>query len=224
MKLSIGNAFLLGLPDNLVSDLISKASLRRLRAGEALFQIGDDGDGCYHLEKGVLKVVLMSPQGDERILAFLPSGAIVGDLAMIDALPRSASVIAVTECEVHFIGRSTFERLVRQHPEIHRSLVKVLAARLREADDTIASLHFLTMKGRVARVLLDLAADFGEESHSGAMLLPAIFHQKELAALAGIARENVSRILSDFERRGLVTKSEQSYQIEDKAHLEREIG
>jgi CRP/FNR family cyclic AMP-dependent transcriptional regulator len=99
----------------------------------------------------------------------------------------------------------------------------VLAARLREADETIASMAFLTMKARVARALLELAEKLGEEMDSGAILLPPMFHQRDLAAMAGVARENVSRILSDFERRRLVTKSGRHYQIEDKSKLEREI-
>ena len=155
--------------------------------------------------------------------AVLASGSIVGDLAMIDALPRSASVVAVTDCELRFVGRSAFEDLVRRHPEIHRYLVEVLTARLREANETIASLAFLTVKGRVARALLDLAENLGEQADSGAILVPSMFRQRELAAMAGVARENVSRILSDFERRRLVTKSGDSFQIEDKAKLEREI-
>jgi CRP/FNR family transcriptional regulator len=206
-----------------VSELLARATAHHLKAGDTLFQIGDVGDGCYRLDNGVLKVSLTSPQAEERILAFLASGAIVGDLAMIDGLPRSASVVAVTDCELRFISRSAFDQLARQRPEIHRYLVTVLAARLREADDTIASLAFLTVKGRVARALLELAESLGEETDSGAILIPPMFHQRELAAMAGVARENVSRILSDFERRRLVTKSGHSYQIEDKTKLESEI-
>jgi CRP/FNR family transcriptional regulator len=85
--------------------------------------------------------------------AVLASGSIVGDLAMIDALPRSASVVAVTDYELRFVDQSAFEDLVGQHPEIYRYLVEVLTARLREANETIAALAFLTVKGRVARAL-----------------------------------------------------------------------
>jgi CRP/FNR family cyclic AMP-dependent transcriptional regulator len=100
----------------------------------------------------------------------------------------------------------------------------VWAARLREANDSIASSAFLTVKGRVARALLELAAAVGEQTDSGPIMIPRMFHQRDLAAMAGVARENVNRILSVFERRGLVTKlAAHSYQIEDKAKLEREI-
>ena len=171
MRLSVSDTWL-GLPENLVSELLGRETSHHLKAGDTLFQIGDVGDGCYRLDKGMLKICLTSSQDEERILAVLASGSIVGDLAMIDALPRSASVVAVTDCELRFVSRSAFEDLVRQHPEIHRYLVEVLTARLREANETIAALAFLTVKGRVARALLELAENLGEQIDSGAILLP----------------------------------------------------
>ena len=165
MRLSISGTWL-GLPQELVSELLGRATSHQLKAGDTLFQIGDVGDGCYRLDKGMLKVTLTSSQAEERIVAVLASGAIVGDLAMIDGLPRSASVIAVTDCELRFVSRTAFQHLARHHPEIYRHLVEVLAARLREADETIASLAFLTVKGRVARTLLELAENLGEQTDS----------------------------------------------------------
>ena len=123
MRLSVSDTWL-GLPENLVSELLGRETSHRLKAGDTLFQIGDAGDGCYRLDKGMLKICLTSSQDEERILAVLAAGSIVGDLAMIDALPRSASVVAVTDCELRFVSRSAFEDLVRQHPEIHRYLVE----------------------------------------------------------------------------------------------------
>jgi len=212
-----------GLPEELVSELLGGATPRHLKAGDTLFQIGDLGDGCYWLDKGILKVCLTSPRAEERILAILSSGAIVGDLATIDALPRSASIVAMTDCEICFIRRSIFEQVARQYPDIYRYLAEALGARLLKANETIASLAFLTVKGRVARALVELAENLGNENNSGAILLPPIFRQRELAAMAGVARENVCRTLSDFERRGLITKSGRSFRIENKTKLEGEM-
>ena len=82
---------------------------------------------------------------------------------------------------------------------------------------------FLPMKARVARVLLDLAEDLGEETNSGGILIRRI-NQSDLDAMAGVARENTNRILSEWKRSGLVTKSSDSYWIADKARLEGEIS
>jgi CRP/FNR family transcriptional regulator len=101
-----------GLPNEIASELFSNATSHRLKAGDTLFQTGDPGDGCYRLDKGLLKVSLISPQVRERIIAMLTPGAVVGDLAVIDGLPRSASVLALTNCELRFLSRAAFERLI----------------------------------------------------------------------------------------------------------------
>jgi CRP/FNR family transcriptional regulator, cyclic AMP receptor protein len=199
------------------SELLAGAAPRRLRAGQVLFRIGDRGDGCYRLDLGVLKIAMVSQHARERIIALIGSGDFVGDLAMIDGRPRSALVTALTDCELRFVKRAKFEQITKKYPEIYRHLVGVLAARLRESDDTIASLAFMTMKARVARALLELA-----ECFRASALIPRSVSQGDIAAMAGIARENASRILSDFERRGLLTKTVDSYQI-DRTKLEREI-
>jgi CRP/FNR family transcriptional regulator, cyclic AMP receptor protein len=211
------------LPNEIVSELLARATVCRVEAGDTLFQTGDKGDGCYWLDKGLLKVSLISPQVKERIIAIITPGAVVGDLAVIDGLPRSASVYAFTNCELRFLSRTAFTRLAQEHPEIHQYLVTLLAARLRQADDIIASLAFLPAKARVARALLALAENVGKEAESGDVLIPRIITQADIAAMAGVARENTSRILSGWEQRKLLAKSSGSYLILDKVTLRREI-
>jgi CRP/FNR family cyclic AMP-dependent transcriptional regulator len=208
----------------LASELFASARLCRPKAGDTLFHKGDKGDGCYRLDKGLLKVCLTSPKGEERVIAILRSGAIVGDLAVVDGLPRSASIVAVTDCELRFVSQVAFQHFARKHPEIYQHFAKMLAARLRDADDIIAFFAFLPMKARVARALLNLAEDLGEETNSGGILIPRMINQSDLAAMAGVARENTNRILSEWKRSKLVTKSSGSYWIADKARLEGEIN
>jgi CRP-like cAMP-binding protein len=57
-----------GLPEKFGSELFGSATLHYLNAGDTLFQVGDEGDGCYRLDKGFLKVTLTSPEGEERIV------------------------------------------------------------------------------------------------------------------------------------------------------------
>lgn len=212
-----------GLQQEIATELLSKAELHSLEAGATLFEAGDAAEGCYRLDKGVLKVSLASPQGGERIIALLKAGSIVGDLAMIDGLPRSAWITALTDCNLRYISRESFASCARRHPEIHEFLVKLLAHRLRETDDTIAALAFLTAKGRVAYALLELADALGEKSASGRVIIPQMISQKDLAALAGVARENTNRILRNWQRQKLIVKSAKTYQIDDIRKLEREV-
>jgi CRP/FNR family transcriptional regulator len=210
------------LPDWLATELLSSTTARHLKSGQVLFDVGDQGDGCYRLDKGVVKVALISPQATERIIALLGAGTIVGDLSMIDGMPRSASVTALTDCVLRFISRARFREVTLRHPEIYEYLVNVLAARLRETDEAVADATFVTMKGRLARALLEVAHHLGKEIAAAKVLISPMIQQRDLAAMAGIARENANRILAEWERVGLVSKAQQGYEI-DRGRLEREF-
>jgi hypothetical protein len=94
---------------------------------------------------------------------------------------------------VKFLSRATFEEFAREHPEVYNNLVKVLATRLRITDETVAAGSFLSLKGRVARTLLELAEDFGRNVGSGRVVIHQKIGQSDLGAMTGIARENLSR-------------------------------
>jgi CRP/FNR family transcriptional regulator len=212
-----------GLAPPLSTELFASAKLVRLAAGDILFRAGASADGCYRVEDGLLKVVMVSPSGAERILAFLGRGAIVGELSIIDGLPRSATVVAVRDATVSFLGRAEFEAFADKHPEVYKSLVRLLAKRLRETDTTVAATSFLSLKGRMARTLLELAEHFGQEVAPGRIVIRQKIRQTDLAAMAGIARENVTRILNDWQRRKLMSRPSGYYCLEDKAQLEDQI-
>ena len=93
----VNQGLLSELQGHLSADLFASATPMRRAADEVLFVAGDAGNGCYRVEDGLIKVTMMSRAGVERILAFLGPGAIVGELAIIDGRPRSASVVAVRE-------------------------------------------------------------------------------------------------------------------------------
>jgi CRP-like cAMP-binding protein len=211
------------LPEQLSSTILANAKPVKLSADEVLFLTGDPGDGCYRLEEGLLKVSMDSPSGAERILAILGPGAIVGDMAMIDGRPRSASVSALRDCRLSFVSRAAFEAIATKNPEIYKHLLSLLAARLRDTDQVVAAGSFLPVKGRVARALLDLAKAFGNDVGGGRIVIRQKLSQSDVAAMAGIARENVSRILNEWMRLKLVTRLSGYYCIENKAKLEKEL-
>ena len=88
-------AILPARPGALPSLLFASAARHHVRADEALFRVGDAGDGCYRLEKGLLKILVTSPEGEELIISFIKPGEMVGELAVIDGLQRSATAVAV---------------------------------------------------------------------------------------------------------------------------------
>src|ERR1044072_3015580 len=210
------------LPADLSPALFTTAGPHRLKADQTLFTAGDPGDGCYRVEQGLLKVTVVSPSGSERILAILGPGALVGELAMIDARPRSASVTAARDSELRFISRTSFETVVEKNPEVYRPIIHLLARRLRDTNNVVAAMSFLSLKGRVAQALLSLAEAFGNDVGSGRILIRQKVTQSDLAAMAGIARENVSRILNEWMRNKLLSRLAGYYCLENRSALERE--
>ena len=128
------------LPKELAAALFAAARPHHLKADQTLFTAGDPGDGCYRVESGLLKVTVMSASGRERILAILGPGALVGELAMIDAQPRSASVVAARNSKLSYISRLTFEKVSEAHPEVYRHIVNLLVRRLRDTNSVITAM------------------------------------------------------------------------------------
>ena len=210
------------LPQRFSALLFANAKPVHLASGQMLFVADDPGDGCYRIEKGLLKVSIGSGSGDERILAILGPGTIVGELAVLDGLPRSASVLALRDSELLFVSKAKFDQYAKEHPELYQHLLMLLASRLRETNDVIAAESFLPLRGRVAVTLLELAEHFGESVGGDRIMIRQKFRQPDLAAMAGIARENVNRILADWKRRKLVSQISGYYCLESKSALEHE--
>jgi CRP/FNR family cyclic AMP-dependent transcriptional regulator len=84
----------------------------------------------------------------------------------------------------------------------------------------VAAGSFLSLKGRVARTMLELAEHFGQEVGSGRIVIRQKISQNDLAAMAGVARENVTKVLNDWQREKLVTRQAGYYCLENKAQLE----
>jgi CRP/FNR family transcriptional regulator, cyclic AMP receptor protein len=202
--------------------VFSSATPVRINANEVLFVAGDAGDGCYRIEDGLLKITMVSRVGSERILAFLGPGAVVGELSIIDGRPRSASAVAVRDSTLSFLSRAAFEEFAQKHPEVYKSLVRLLATRLRETDNVVAAGSFLPLRGRVAYTLLELAKHFGQDVGSGRVLIRQKISQSDLAAMTGIVRETVNRILNDWKRRRVVSRLTGYYCLENRALLQKE--
>jgi CRP/FNR family cyclic AMP-dependent transcriptional regulator len=211
------------LPLRLLSPLFEQGSVTYLAAHRLLFASGDAPDGCYRIEIGLVRVVMTSPTGDNRILAMLGPGSIVGELSLLDGLPRSASVITNQDSTFRFVSRAAFLDFCRDNTEIQQELVMVLAARLRETNHALAAATFLSAKGRIARALLELARHVGEEAETGATVIRDKVSQRHLADLAGVARENVNRAFSEWTKRKLITRSAGSLKINDVAALTSEM-
>jgi CRP/FNR family cyclic AMP-dependent transcriptional regulator len=169
--------------------------------GVRVFHEGDRSDACYIVRSGALRVTREHPDGRAIALATLGPGDIFGELAMLDGEARSASVEALSECELLALPASDVRQLLQGSSEITVKLVVALTRRLRDANERIARQSFQTVPSRVAGVLSQLIAEEAPEGRDGVTIRMT---QADLAQLAGTSRESVSRFLAVLERAGVV--------------------
>lgn len=194
-----------------------------LHAKEILFHAGDEGDGCYLIRSGAVKASVVSVDGQERLLAVLGKGALIGELALLDDESRSATVTALRQCRLLHLAKSAFFRLADANPLIYRMALRLLAQRLRDSNESIMAQGSVTVQGRVARAFASLAEALGEAQAEGRILLAQRVTQSDIAGMAGVARENASRAINELLRGGILGRIRGFYSI-DKPEKLRELA
>ena len=207
------------LPWAIRRSFMSAARPLDLRVREILFHAGDSGDGCYLVRSGVVKAAVIARDGQERLLAVLGPGALIGELSLIDDEPRSATISALKPCRLLQLTKASFFLLADANPQIYRQALKLLAHRLRGTNDTVVAQGTVTVSGRVARAFASLAEGLGDEQPDGRILLAHKITQADIAGMAGVARENASRAINDLLREGMLARAGSFYVIERPAEL-----
>jgi len=103
-------------------------TFKRFAAGTCIFRKGDPGDGCYLLESGDIRLEVGGEAhiDSERVIGYVAAGSILGELALLDGLPRSASAFAHTDVQAHFLSVTAVERLSKDAPQIGMALLQAL--------------------------------------------------------------------------------------------------
>jgi CRP-like cAMP-binding protein len=210
-KLLSGIELFSELNEQELTEVAALAQVRSIPRDTTIFHEGDTSDAIFVVVKGRVKIVTTSTDGKEFILTVLGAGQIFGEMALLEAASRSASVITVTAVEVLMISRSDFDHLLNSNPGISRKLMAILSRRLRRANSKMESLAYMDVAGRLARYLLDLARDHGQKLGNGWVVVRRPTHS-DIAHSIGTSRETVSRLINEFEEGfGLVNKGKFTY-------------
>jgi CRP-like cAMP-binding protein len=192
-----------GIPPEIVGQLAELMKPRRLSKGQALFFKGDPGEHLYVIRSGEVKLVLSGGEGQESILEVMREGDYFGEMALFDEEPRSADAVSAQETVLLSLHRNDFRDLVRRYPDMAFSIFCALSRRLRRTTDLLEESIFLDVAARLARVLLRLARDFGEETPAGTRITRSCT-QQELADMVGATRPRVSEHLQRFRRQQIL--------------------
>ncbi len=188
-----------------IEQLTTRARSHRYRRNQIIFNEGDPGTALYMIVEGRVKMSQSSPDGKERTLALLSPGDVFGEMALLDEQARSADAVVVEDAELLVVPRKDFLGFIMTQPLAAMSLLVVLTQRLRHTNLLVHDAAFFDVRGRLARVLLDLARADGETEPGGALVCPRLT-QSELASLVGVTRESVNKWLRHYERDGLITR------------------
>jgi CRP-like cAMP-binding protein len=210
------DSLLQALEPEQIDAFLSQATRKELEPGDVIINQGDEGgDFAVYLLSGGLKVSLTSASGREIMLSYCSPGEIVGEIALLDSGPRTATVTAVVASSVLLLPSDLFLELVSASPQSMVRVMRELAQRVRQQNLVIESDRTFSMGPRLARALVRL---IDKDRGDGRLLYDP--SQSDLGAFAGLARENVSRLLSDWESQGIVTRDGRTLVLLDTEYLQ----
>jgi len=187
---------------------------RRYARNTTIMEEGLPGDYMYIIREGRVKVTKLSEDGREKILAFFEAGHFVGDMALLDRAPRSASVKALTPVRVLALSRADFTGLIRKSADLAIAVIRELSGRLRAVNDQASALSFQRVKDRTKGLLMRLAKD--ETPGEDQVMTPALTHQ-QIADMIGTSRETVTRVIKDLKVTGWLGQEGKRYKVSKEA-------
>jgi CRP-like cAMP-binding protein len=176
---------------------------RRFCARDLIFAPGDPDGQLYFLLEGTLRLYTIYGQYKEATIALLKDGGIFGDLSLDEEGWQNVFAEAVTDARVAVVRKSVLANVIKRQPEFIIKLVYSISERLRQSDEVIESLLDREVSARLTTLLLNLGDRFGEVDGSGMVLNVRLTHQ-DLANMIFSTREAVSKVMSEFQRDGLI--------------------
>jgi CRP/FNR family cyclic AMP-dependent transcriptional regulator len=207
-----------------VEDLASSGALRSYRRGTYLFHQGDPADFVLFLWKGRIEVSSTSQTGHRQLLTTLDEPQFFGELGVLGGEHRTATALALEEATVWVLSAERFLGFLGKHFEATQALLRSMAKQIEAHEAFVEDLLHLDLKGRVAKRLLQLVTPSLEHLPPDGTVLPAVVTHADLASLCGGSRENVTRVLSEFQRRGLIERDGRRYVLRRVDGLSRLAG
>ena len=214
-------------PNGFDLDVFEKAGLkmveRRFAPKDEIFTPGDPDYRLYFLLSGTVRLYKIYGDYKEATTALLKDGGVFGKLSLVEGRWQDVFAEAVTEARVAGIHKSSLERVIKSNPEFALRLFSSLSERLRQSDEVIESLLHREVSTRLATLLVNLAERFGEDDHADVLIDVRLTHQ-DLANMVASTREAVSKVMSGFQRDGLIETRNRRIAILDRGALVKQAS
>jgi CRP/FNR family cyclic AMP-dependent transcriptional regulator len=208
--------FVGSLPEAERAALVAAGTPVHFEDDQIMLVQGDTGDFVYVLTGGLVKVVVAAESGAETTLAIRSRGDLVGEFALLDEKPRTATVRAAGEATALKVGGAAF-RAVTGSGAAQAAVTRYVMGKLRETTERRAAERVWDARERLAQVLYELGQDRVEPGPDGTIRIPLT--QADLGDLAGVAVSTAERILKDLRRQGVVSTRYREVAIKDMAQL-----
>ena len=189
-----------------------------IKKGEPIFTEGENVNGIFCIKDGVCKLTKLSPNGNDQIIKLITKGELLGQRSMISEEPVNLSAIALEDMEVCFIPKTEIMGFFNQNNKFSMDVMKTICGDLKEADDNLVAMAQKSVKQRLAETLLYLSDTFGTNIDNS---LKVKLSREELAGMVGTATESCIRLLSEFNKLGVIALSGKKITITDAVKLAR---
>ena len=176
-------------------------SIGKYRKGQVVFSQGDTGDAVFYIQKGKVKITVVSEQGKEAVVAILGTDDFFGEGCLAGQAQRISTVTTMTESVIERLEKLAIVRLIHEEPAFSEMFIAHLLGRTIRVEADVVDLLFNSSEKRLARMLL-LLANFGKDSKPEPMI--AKISQEVLAEMIGTTRSRVSFFMNKFRELGFI--------------------
>jgi CRP/FNR family cyclic AMP-dependent transcriptional regulator len=200
--------------------LESAGTLRRHRRGAMIFREGESSSTVVVILEGSIKLTKVAMDGREVVLALQGAGDVLGELAALDAEPRSATGVFLTPGSLIQLSSDQFNTLVDEEPSVASATLRTVALRLRNASNRQLEFGTSDSMTRVCGRLVELM-ERGTAAADGSVQFKSPLSQQELASWAGVSRDAVVRALKTARDQGWLETGRQSFVVKSPRDLRR---
>lgn len=187
------------LPAAMREELTSGSRPQRFSDGQIIQQRGEEAEGFWLIDQGIVRIGQFLPHGEFRGVALLGPGDSYGELAWLAAAPRVVDAVSRGESVLRYIAGTRLDPLLAADPSAARSLLGAMARQMQELLDIIAGIRRGTALARVAGLLATFAQGSDEQAE-------VTITQQELGELLGLTRASVNASLRELEKLGLLER------------------
>ena len=176
-------------------------TLSSYRKEQVIFLQGDPADAVFYIQKGQVKITVVSEQGKEAVVAILGSDEFCGEGCLTAQPRRMATATAMTKCEIMRLEKAAIIHVLHEQPSFAEMFLSHVLTRTIRIEEDLVDQLFNSSEKRLARALL-LLANFGKEGRPEP-ILPKV-SQETLAEMIGTTRSRVSFFMNKFRKLGLI--------------------